>query len=459
MRRSPSPSRSHALVIGGGIAGLVTSHVLLRHCKRVTLVERDIYPAEPVFRSGVPQGQQVHTLLLRGQHVLEELFPGLTQKLLAAGAIGREYGSGSLYVSPYGPLCQIPPRLHGWNCSRLFLEWHLLQEVRHSDRITVVEGAEVVRLLGEKQQGQIDGVRYLKRGQAAPQEVHADLIIDASGALSQAPIWLEQLGYQAPQETVVAIHQWYATRWYASPVPDAIPWNGVIVRASPPLRRDGVLMEVEGGRWMVILSGRGEDALPTDEAAFLSFAQSLSDPTIARAIQAGQPCSPMDSYCRTHIQWRHFERLSSGPQNFLVLGDAACVLNPVYGQGMTIAILEAVLLDRCLRQQDHGALACVFQRQQAHLLRRPWQYAERAERLLAGNNTETNWGSRIVRQYIETLMHLVTIDPRASLIFQEYLHMLRSSRSFLHPYLVKQVLRLWVKKWRHGREQRASAQE
>jgi 2-polyprenyl-6-methoxyphenol hydroxylase-like FAD-dependent oxidoreductase len=218
-------------------------------------------------------------------------------------------------------------------------------------------------------------------------------------------------------------------------------------------------MEVEGGRWMVILSGRGEDALPTDEAAFLSFAQSLSDPTIARAIQAGQPCSPMDSYCRTHIQWRHFERLSSGPQNFLVLGDAACVLNPVYGQGMTIAILEAVLLDRCLRQQDHGALACVFQRQQAHLLRRPWQYAERAERLLAGNNTETNWGSRIVRQYIETLMHLVTIDPRASLIFQEYLHMLRSSRSFLHPYLVKQVLRLWVKKWRHGREQRASAQE
>ena len=48
---------------------------------------------------------------------------------------------------------------------------------------------------------------------------------------------------------------------------------------------------------------------------------------------------------------RHFETAKNLPENFLVLGDAACAFNPVYGQGMTIAALGALTLQQCLREQ------------------------------------------------------------------------------------------------------------
>ena len=59
--KSHVPSKQ-AIVIGGGIAGLLAARVLLNHFEQVTLLERDQYPNEPVFRPGVPQGRQIHTL-------------------------------------------------------------------------------------------------------------------------------------------------------------------------------------------------------------------------------------------------------------------------------------------------------------------------------------------------------------------------------------------------------------
>src|SRR5262249_15611283 len=78
---------SHALVIGAGMGGLIAARVLAEHYDRVTILERDGLPLEAEPRKGVPHGRHAHGLLARGREVLEDLFPGLTDGLIDAGAI------------------------------------------------------------------------------------------------------------------------------------------------------------------------------------------------------------------------------------------------------------------------------------------------------------------------------------------------------------------------------------
>src|SRR5579875_2862411 len=85
------PSRQHAVVIGGSMAGLLTARVLADHFARVTIIERDQFPADPAFRPGVPQGRHVHVLLERGQQLLEQYLPGFTKSLLARGGYAYDF--------------------------------------------------------------------------------------------------------------------------------------------------------------------------------------------------------------------------------------------------------------------------------------------------------------------------------------------------------------------------------
>jgi 2-polyprenyl-6-methoxyphenol hydroxylase-like FAD-dependent oxidoreductase len=77
----------HAVVLGAGIAGLMTAGVLSEFYTAVTMVERDALPDHPAQRKGVPQGRHLHNLYPRGAQILGELFPGLLDELVAAGAV------------------------------------------------------------------------------------------------------------------------------------------------------------------------------------------------------------------------------------------------------------------------------------------------------------------------------------------------------------------------------------
>src|ERR1700757_1325853 len=75
-----------AVVLGASMSGLLAARVLADFFRTVSVVERDRLPDDPANRRGVPQGRHVHALLPRGAHVLDELFPGLLNELVAAGA-------------------------------------------------------------------------------------------------------------------------------------------------------------------------------------------------------------------------------------------------------------------------------------------------------------------------------------------------------------------------------------
>ena len=81
-----------AVVIGAGMGGLTAARVLADHFERVLVLERDVLPADPLDRNGIPQGRHVHALLAGGQRALAELFPGFEDGLAHAGAARLRVG-------------------------------------------------------------------------------------------------------------------------------------------------------------------------------------------------------------------------------------------------------------------------------------------------------------------------------------------------------------------------------
>jgi len=432
--------KKHAIVIGGSIAGLVTASVLLKHFQQVTLIERDHYPQDPVSRPGIPQGRQIHTTLLRGQRALEQLFPGLESKLLVHGAVPRDYGNESLYY--YRGLCpRVPPVLHGWNCSRLLLEWQIRQELNAYDQLRIIEGQEVTHLLLEESLNSVIGVQFRDSNHALGGDIQrllGDLIVDASGSSSRASKWLSELGYDVPPEETIRVDLGYATRFYEAPE-TKVPWKGIAIQAGGLPPRGGMLMEIEQGRWMVVLSGTNGDYPPTEDNAFLAFAQSLPELALYDAIKNAAPGSKIYGYRYATNCFCHFERLQRYPERFIIVGDAVCNFNPIYGQGMTVAALEALLLDACLQKGMQKGFSRVFQKKVARMLAQPWLLATGADRHDSNAKTK-GFISNLARTYTDALIAQLSQDPSLFLTFLEVVHMLKRPGVLFSPQIMLKVL-------------------
>ena len=186
-------------------------------------------------------------------------------------------------------------------------------------------------------------------------------------------------------------------------------------------------MQIEKGSWMALLSGTKGDNPPTEDQAFLEFARGLPDPSLYECIKDAIPCSKIYGYRCAENRLRHFEQLRRQPEGFIVMGDAVCCFNPIYGQGMTVAVLEALELDTCLQKRGMGkGFAHAFQRRVARVLTVPWMLATAADR---GNKY---FGLK----YTEHLFALLEHDPSAMLTFLEVVHMLKHPLALLHPAIL-----------------------
>ena len=96
----PDLARSHAVVIGAGMAGLTAAQAISGHFGNVTIIERDVLPAEAAPRSGTPQAQHAHALLAGGLKALQTLFPGFENDLAEAGAVKIRTGKDIQWERP-----------------------------------------------------------------------------------------------------------------------------------------------------------------------------------------------------------------------------------------------------------------------------------------------------------------------------------------------------------------------
>jgi 2-polyprenyl-6-methoxyphenol hydroxylase-like FAD-dependent oxidoreductase len=429
--------RDHAVVVGGSMAGLLAARVLTAHFGRVTLLERDRLPAEPVVRPGVPQSRHLHVLWTRGREIVEALFPGLEDTLRAAGAEEVRVPADVLWLTSAGwrERFDVTPLL---SFSRPLLDSAVRSRLTGSPdggraRVDVLDGRRVTGLIPHGRN--VAGVILDGDG-----ELHADLVVDATGRGSRAPAWLAELGYPAPRETRVDPLLGYASRYYAIPPGFDPGWKALYLQADPPAtRRTGGLFPQEGGRWICSLSGAGRDYGPTEETAFLEFAKGLRSPVLYEAIRDAEPLTPIVAFRRTANHRRHYERLPAWPRGFVVTGDAACAFNPIYGQGMSVAAVAALALDRCLRDSGPG-FERRFQRGVARSAAGAWLVATGEDlRYAETEAAPVGLRTRIINAYVDEVVATANVDRRVCERLVHVLALMAAPTSLFAPAVLARV--------------------
>jgi 2-polyprenyl-6-methoxyphenol hydroxylase-like FAD-dependent oxidoreductase len=445
-----------AVVLGASMAGLLAARVLADAYAELVVVDRDELPETSRHRRGVPPGRHAHALLARGQQALEELFPGLTADLIAQGVpAGDLLADGRWYVSGHR-LRQEHIGLVSLCVSRPLLEGYVRARVRALPNVVFLDSRDILGLTATPD-GRVTGARVRRADTSAEELLAADLVIDATGRGSRTPIWLEALGYARPDEEQVRVGLGYATRTYRLPA-DALDGDLAVLDATTPEHpRGGALLRLEGDRWMVTLAGMLGDHPPIDPDGFLAFARSLRFPDIYQAVRDGEPLDDPVGF-RFPASVRHrYERLDRFPDGLLVVGDAVCSFNPIYGQGMSVAALEALTLRRHLQR---GAVPQPrrFFVDLARLVDVPWSIAVGGDLAIPGVQGRRTLKIRLVNAYIARLHAAAAHDASLASTFVRVAGLVAPPQTLLRPDVALRVLRAGLYHAGHDRSGKGSAE-
>ncbi len=430
-----------AVVIGASMAGLLAARVLSESFARVTVLDRDSLPATAAPRRGVPQDRHTHGLLARGREILEELFPGLTADLLARGVASGDMQSEFRWYNDGRKLLAARSGLTALGSSRPLLESYVRARVGALPGVEILERRHVAGLSTTPDGRGVSGVRVLPGAGGAEEIVSADLVVDATGRGSRSPIWLSELGYPGPAEESVRIKMVYVTRRYRREPHQLNGGNGVSVGAVPPyLPRGGVVVAQEDNTWIVSLAGALGEEPPMDPECFPAFAATLAVPDIAELLREAEPLDePVLARFPASVR-RRYERLQAFPEGYLVVGDGICSFNPVYGQGMTIAAAEALVLRECLRQR-RARLAIRFFQRAARLIDVPWSIAVGNDLRFPQVEGPRPMRQRMVNRYVSRLHVAAQHDPAIGRAFLRVANLLARPERLLAPDIALRVLR------------------
>jgi 2-polyprenyl-6-methoxyphenol hydroxylase-like FAD-dependent oxidoreductase len=428
----------HAVVLGASVAGLVAARTLAEFFGTVTVVERDALSDNANHRRGAPQGRQIHGLLLRGAQALEELFPGILDELVAAGAPSTDYRDLSrLHFNMGGHLAVQSGSLEGltaYTPSRPFLESHIRRRVRAIPNIAFLDNHDVADLTCNTSRDRITGARIVNRHSHSESELTADLVVDATGRGARTPAMLERLGYARPAEDEVVIHLTYASQLLRMP-PESLHEYGSLVAPVPGRPTGFAMLRYEHDTVMFAVFGMAGNDPPVGCSAMCDFAEQFAPAHFLAAVRAAEPLGEPAQHRFPSSRWRRYDKARRLPGGLLVVGDAVCSFNPIYGQGMTVAALEALVLRNCL-SRGTADLSRRFFRASAKPIDQAWQLATGADLSLPEIQGTPPLSTRLLSGYMDRLLTAAEHDTAALEQFLKVAWLVDAPTRLLRPSMM-----------------------
>ncbi|WP_326560813.1 FAD-dependent oxidoreductase [Micromonospora sp. NBC_01796] len=434
-----------AVVLGGSMGGVLAARVLSEFYGEVLVVDRDKVVGVSEPRRGTPHTIHAHALHARGHLILEDLFPGLTDGLIADGIPTCDLGEMHWYINARR-LRAAWTGLRSVMAPRPMLEEKLRARVAALPNVTFLERYDILGIVATPDNQRIVGVRVqAHEGDEQERLLEADLIVDSTGKGSRTPVWLNELGYTRPEEETVKIGLAYTTRHY-KPYPgmlEGIPSINQIAGPSHP--RGAFFGKIGPDLVNLSLTGILGDYPPTDPDAFLDFVRSLPVPQIYETLREAEPINDPVSFRFPASVRRHYERLPRFPEGYLVMGDAVCSFNPVYGQGMSVAAMEVVALRDGLRLGSPPDAADFFT-EVSRIIDTPWEISVTGDLAFPGVPGERPLKVRVGNAYMARLQYAATKDAKVTEGFMRVAGLLDPPEALMRPQMVGRVLRRSVRR-------------
>jgi 2-polyprenyl-6-methoxyphenol hydroxylase-like FAD-dependent oxidoreductase len=439
-----------AVVVGAGIGGLAAAAALADWVDHVILIEGDGPVDGRAPRPGTPQAWHCHGLLAGGQSALSELFPGVGQELLRAGAIEGRFNQDLREELADGTL--MPQRdfgLRGCTMSRSLLESTLYRRIRQRGNITLRHHTQALGILADRDKQRVTSVRCVEKnpetkGEGTPETLAADIVVDATGRGQLTTALLESIRWAPLQQSTIGIDINYTTA--IIPREDDFPgdWKVVMTHNRLPSSRRGLILPIEGNRWMVSVAGRGAERPPGDWPGVLQHLRQLATTTIYQTVSGSKPIGELVRFGLARSTWRHFERVEVWPDGLIPVGDAFCRFNPVYGQGMTVAAKQANLLHRLLaeaasRPESIRGLGAMYLDEAKRLIETPWMMAAIPDFAVAGTRGERPADLERSLRFTQALRRVAARDAEVQRLVVEVWHLLKPRSALDDPHLVQRV--------------------
>ncbi|WP_010281384.1 FAD-dependent oxidoreductase [Bacillus timonensis] len=434
--------KNKVIIIGGGIAGKLAARVLSNYYKEIMIIEQDSEVSSPAPRKGAPQGNHIHALLHAGEHGLEELFPGITEKFQSTGAVvinstkdlaWHHHGVWKLrYDGSYTTTLQTRPHL----------EWHINQYIIQDKNIIIQYNQSVKKFIYDEVKNRITGIE-LKNGSV----IHADLVVDASGASSFSHRWLTEKGIHIPAEQV-KIDLTYVSQIVELPENDDRDWTIKLLYPNPPHEKmAGSISRVEGNRYLVTFIGY-HDSITSKEkiTSLVELAKKLSKSDIYHELQNANPVTDISIYRVPHITWRKIDKVKNLPEGLLMIGDTICRIDPFFGQGMSIAVVEALALKGILETQSQENIAQKFHQEAAKIIAPIWNMVLTEDFRYPETTGKKPLGLPILQWYAKNVFLLSGKDEKIYDSFIKVMNLKRPMTILMKPRIVFEVLKCSFKK-------------
>ncbi|MEU9834995.1 FAD-dependent monooxygenase [Streptosporangium sp. NPDC048047] len=435
-------AKTRAVVLGGSLAGLFAARVLADAYDEVLIVDRDVLIGVEGPRRGCPQSRHINGLLARGQQVMEELYPGITEELFADGVPTGDLAGNVRWYFHGKPIKQQHAGLVCVAASRPKLEHHIRERTRALTNIAFAERHDILGLETTPDNSRVTGVRVqpLEEEGAGEKVIDADLVVDATGRGSRTPIWLEALGYARVEEERTKIGLGYVTQHYrltADPYHGDLSINPV---ASPELPRGAIFTKTDGDRVELTTYGILGDHPPTTQEGLYEWIKSLAVPDIYDALQHAEPLDEPVAFRFPTTLRRHYEKMTRFPDGLLVTGDAVCCFNPVYAQGMTVAALSALVI----RQHLHtGAAPDPFQYfsdLSRNVIDQPWEMTHTVDLSFPGVEGERPLQLRVAQAFLGLVQTAATRDGVVAAAYMRGAGLIDGPEALMRPKMLARIL-------------------